>query len=675
MTASRRAELLRENVPAELQELPRWVVWRWGDVDPKTGKRKKPPYLAARPQQHASSTDSSTWGTFEACISLVETEKADGVGFALEPPYVGLDLDEELPEADRGAIMLKLDSYSEKSVSGTGDHVVIRAALNGRGRHPAGIGIFTRDRLFYFSGDHIVGMPKTIEERQHKFEVVLEQFLPKRQDPAPRARVPLDLDDQALLERARRAENGAKFAALYDRGNVSGYASHSEGDLALCGMLAFWTGRDPERLDRLFRASGLMREKWGRDDYREATIEETIAGCRDTYSKKVTRGPESPVTPSPARESLTGKVEGDSASKESPSPESALPRVPKGDLTPESPRPFALPIRDFICRPRERREPILADADGRAVIGHRSLTLLGALGGHGKTTLFIDLALHLAAGVDWGPFQVPAPVSILMIENEGPEDLFAEKLAARHATFAHELRGRFDVCVFDWGGFNLGEDVHRERLANEIAEKGYELVFGDPLDSLGIIGVGSPEDTRDFLALMKETGLNRNVAWWLNTHPRKEETKEALNEIAGAWGGKPDSVLLLRMLADDRTQVRFPKLRWAKRGKRLPMLLKFDPETEAFTYLGEESEEERDYLAEIGALLDDGKWRTPKEIAAKPGDAGIGANVDRVKKELSEHPDVFMSRTGEEAKAVGRSSTATIWSLRTDGSEPEQESL
>lgn len=266
MTASRRAELLRENVPAELQELPRWVVWRWGDVDPKTGKRKKPPYLAARPQQHASSTDSSTWGTFEACISLVETEKADGVGFALEPPYVGLDLDEELPEADRGAIMLKLDSYSEKSVSGTGDHVVIRAALNGRGRHPAGIGIFTRDRLFYFSGDHIVGMPKTIEERQHKFEVVLEQFLPKRQDPAPRARVPLDLDDQALLERARRAENGAKFAALYDRGNVSGYASHSEGDLALCGMLAFWTGRDPERLDRLFRASGLMREKWGRDD-------------------------------------------------------------------------------------------------------------------------------------------------------------------------------------------------------------------------------------------------------------------------------------------------------------------------------------------------------------------------------------------------------------------------
>ena len=98
---------------------------------------------------------------------------------------------------------------------------------------------------------------------------------------------------------------------------------------------------------------------------------------------------------------------------------------------------------------------------------------------------------------------------------------------------------------------------------------------------------------------MKQTGLNKTVAWWLNTHPRKEETKEALNEIAGAWGGKPDSVLLLRMLDDDRTQLRFPKLRWAKRGKRPTILLAFDPDTEAFTLPRRGAEDERDYLAEI----------------------------------------------------------------------------
>jgi putative DNA primase/helicase len=30
-------------------------------------------------------------------------------------------------------------------------------------------------------------------------------------------------------------------------------------------MLAFWTGGDAQRMDRLFRCSGLMREKWDRE--------------------------------------------------------------------------------------------------------------------------------------------------------------------------------------------------------------------------------------------------------------------------------------------------------------------------------------------------------------------------------------------------------------------------
>jgi hypothetical protein len=109
--------------------------------------------------------------------------------------------------------------------------------------------------------------------------------------------------------------------------------------------------------------------------------------------------------------------------------------------------------------------------------------------------------------------------------------------------------------------------------------------------------------------------------------PAEGETKDALDEIAGAWGGKPDTVLLLKMLADDRSQVRFPKVRWAKRGKRPAVLLAFDADTEGFTYLGEESEEERDYLAEIRAfLLTDPAWRTSREIGATREKGGIGAD-------------------------------------------------
>ena len=361
----------------------------------------------------------------------------------------------------------------------------------------------------------------------------------------------------------------------------------------------------------------------------------------------------------------------DSALKESVGPESVpRPRSHESgtDSDPESvagsDRPFALPISEFVALDRPKAEPLLADVDGRAVVGRHSLTLLGALGGHGKTTWFVDLALHLAAGVDYPPFSVPHPVSILMVENEGPEELFAEKLESRLRTFEHELKARLDVCTCEWGGFSLADDAHRVGLAWEIRQRGYDLVFGDPLDSLGIEGVGSPEDTRRFLALMKETGLNTTVAWWLNTHPRKEETKEALNEISGAWGGKPDSVLLLRMLDDDRTQIRFPKLRWARRGKRPAILLAFDPDTEAFTYLGEESEVERDYLAEVTDLFADGRWRTGKEIAVPKTKGGIGANIDTIKAVLDEHPDVFVSRTGEAAKELGRSGQATVWQLR-----------
>jgi hypothetical protein len=323
-----------------------------------------------------------------------------------------------------------------------------------------------------------------------------------------------------------------------------------------------------------------------------------------------------------------------------------------------------MPIREFVDLEREHSEPMLADGDGRAIVGFLSLVLLGALGGHGKTTWGVDLFLHMAAGVDYPPFTVPRPVSILLVENEGPEQLFADKLRSRLEHFPHDLKARLDVCTFDWGGFSLADEVHRERLIHEIADKGYDLVFGDPLDSLGIEGVGSPEDTRKFLALMKQTGLNKSVAWWLNTHPRKEETKEALNEIAGAWGGKPDSVFLLRMLEGDRTQIRQPKLRWARRGKGPTLLFAFDPDTEAFNFIGEQTEDERDYLAEVRELLGDGKWRIVKEIAAPLEAGGIAANEKIVKKVLVEHPDVFESRTGDEAKALGRSAQATLWQLR-----------
>jgi putative DNA primase/helicase len=83
--------------------------------------------------------------------------------------------------------------------------------------------------------------------------------------------------------RAHAARKGAKFGALW-RGDVSRYASHSEADLALCNLLAFWTQGDAARIDRLFRQSGLMRGKWnvarGAETYGARTIAYALGSRR-----------------------------------------------------------------------------------------------------------------------------------------------------------------------------------------------------------------------------------------------------------------------------------------------------------------------------------------------------------------------------------------------------------
>jgi primase-polymerase (primpol)-like protein len=103
---------------------------------------------------------------------------------------------------------------------------------------------------------------------------------------ARREQPPRSLRDTDLLDKARRAANGYGFGRLFDHGAWQGlYPSESEADLALCNYLAFWTGGDTDRMDRLFRQSALFDEKWEeRVDYRRRTMELAIASINSTYN-------------------------------------------------------------------------------------------------------------------------------------------------------------------------------------------------------------------------------------------------------------------------------------------------------------------------------------------------------------------------------------------------------
>jgi putative DNA primase/helicase len=295
-----------DRIPAELRERDQWVLWRH---EQREGKPTKVPH---RVDGHgrASTTDADTWSTFADAV--LASEGADGIGyvFSAEDPYVGVDLDEI--NSDAGAIMLALDSYTERSVSGRGAHIIVKATLNGHTRNRKGpLEIYEHGRYFAFTGDHISGTPTTIEQRQTELEEVLAFFLPEEVATSSSSAVPqtdrfgsVDLDDQELLERAMQAKNGDDFKMLWAGGWQGRYQSQSEADLVLCGMLAFWTGRDAGRVDALFRRSGLMRPKWdsgrGETTYGGQTIAKAISTSNEVYrpsARNVTPTLQAPKTP------------------------------------------------------------------------------------------------------------------------------------------------------------------------------------------------------------------------------------------------------------------------------------------------------------------------------------------------------------------------------------------
>lgn len=133
------------------------------------------------------------------------------------------------------------------------------------------------------------------------FTAVLQALVPKRADAGdlPEGVDPAytgPADDDALLALAMRSRStggafGAKitFEQLWKADPAAimkfYHGDHSAADAALMAQLAFWTGKDAARMDRLFRRSGLMREKYeNRADYRTETINGARALTKAVYS-------------------------------------------------------------------------------------------------------------------------------------------------------------------------------------------------------------------------------------------------------------------------------------------------------------------------------------------------------------------------------------------------------
>jgi putative DNA primase/helicase len=282
-------EINVESIPKKLKGLRQWVLYRleWND-DRK--KYDKIPYQTNG--NKARTNDPDTWATFEDAIKAVDIGSFGGVGFVFSKgdPFCGIDFDDCIGSDGKIAAWAhewvhQLNSYTEYSPSGEGLHIILEGIPPAGGNKKGNYECYNHGRFFTVTGAHVADTPLTIESRQTELdEFHRDIFGQQKPETLSMNTGSALLSDDEILAKARVAKNGDKFNRLWS-GNVNGYDSPSEADLALCGILAFFANKDPQCVDRLFRQSGLMRPKWDRNHYADGrtygqeTISKAIKEC------------------------------------------------------------------------------------------------------------------------------------------------------------------------------------------------------------------------------------------------------------------------------------------------------------------------------------------------------------------------------------------------------------
>ncbi|MDD3512393.1 MAG: phage/plasmid primase, P4 family [Synergistaceae bacterium] len=302
-----------EGIPEALRKSARFCVWKTEERDGRLTKVPKNPRTGGGVMVNVP----STFSTFDVAVmtyraSQEKPEPFLGIGIGVTNDLVVIDIDHcvepngSISDFAQDVLDIVGDSYIEFSPSGTGLHIF--------GRAPG----FTFDKARYYLKKSELGLEVYVAGATNRFMTVTGQAfllpggatdaaqLSAFPDIAPSLQELLDeymlrppqqqqkpvkphsyLSDESVMAKAGSGKQGAKFTQLYT-GDFSAYGSHSEADLALASILAFWCGCDVEQMDRLFRESGLMREKWDRSQsgstYGELTLQKAAASCTDSYN-------------------------------------------------------------------------------------------------------------------------------------------------------------------------------------------------------------------------------------------------------------------------------------------------------------------------------------------------------------------------------------------------------
>lgn len=317
------------DVPQALKVYRQFVCWR---LVLKLGK-SKPDKVPFDPTTGAlaSTADPTTWADYETARRASEAGGYDGVGFVFTSadPFAFLDLDDCRDPTTGGWLAHAADVVRslpgaawEASQSGTGlhgiAHVSDKPALANKTRRWADANgnrfeFYTAGRFVAFG--HCDWTPRDLTA---DCGAALAAWVPDRGDKsrpdtvewedAARADYAGPADDDELIRRMLESKSpmasldrAPHAAALWNADAAelgkffpdSGKRAfdHSGGDLALANAVAWWTGCNPARMERIMsRAPLCRREKWQkRADYRARTIAAAIADPNRKYMKQADR--------------------------------------------------------------------------------------------------------------------------------------------------------------------------------------------------------------------------------------------------------------------------------------------------------------------------------------------------------------------------------------------------
>jgi hypothetical protein len=263
-----------DQIPEALRKLPRWVTWRYGPRR-KNGRQSKIPLnpVTGKPASVANPAD---WTDCETALAACAKGTHEGVGFVFAPGdgFVGIDLDKcrnpDTGELTPGAArtLEELGTYAEVSPSGTGVKAFALGTIDPSGPKRRGnVEVYGEGRFFTVTGDRVPGTPFDVRRADAQISRLQASLSTGGGSGAVEGGDGFTGADAELVSRALKAKNGPKLAA-YMAGEYEEQQTPSEALLGLAQLLAFWTGNDPDRLERIIRGTNLWhrseseRPKW-----------------------------------------------------------------------------------------------------------------------------------------------------------------------------------------------------------------------------------------------------------------------------------------------------------------------------------------------------------------------------------------------------------------------------